>query len=69
MKSVKKEELLQDDEVMKEIQRHRWLESEKKGEDIGFEAAAEDWLNSFSNAWLKCNSVSPKKVKKSAKRI
>ncbi len=69
MKGVKNVELLQNDEVIKEIQRHRWLESEKSGGDTGFEVAAEDWLNSHSDAWLKYNVVPPKKAKKSAKRV
>ena len=69
MKGVKNAELLQNDEVVKEIQRHRWLESEKSGGDTGFEAAAEDWLNSYSDAWLQYNSITTKKAKKSAKRV
>ena len=52
MKAVN-QELLQNKEVVEEINRHRWLESEKAGHDIGFEMAAEDWLNHFSSAWMK----------------
>ena len=45
--------LLENKEVREEINRHLWIESEKAGYDIGFEKAAEDWLNRFSDAWLK----------------
>ena len=46
------QELLKNKEVVEEINRHRWLESEKAGRDIGFESAAQDWLNRFSKAWM-----------------
>ena len=47
-----KKNLLQRKEVIEEINRHLWLESEKAGYDIGFEKAAEDWLARFSAAWM-----------------
>lgn len=47
-----REKLLKDRSVVEEIQRHQWLESEKAGYDIGFERAAEDWLERFSKAWM-----------------
>ncbi len=50
--NVKNKELLQDPEAVEEIKRHLWIESEKAGYDIGFDRAAEDWLNKFSDAWL-----------------
>ncbi len=37
---------------MEEIQRHLWIESEKAGQDIGFERAKEDWLKRFSVTWM-----------------
>ena len=45
--------LLENKEVVEEIHRHLWIESEKAGRDIGFEKAAEDWLTRFSGEWLK----------------
>ena len=45
-------ELLKDQRVVQEIQRHLWIESEKAGTDIGFEKASQDWLNHFSKAWM-----------------
>ena len=52
MALVKKENLLDDARVVDEINRHRWIESEKEGSDIGFEKASQDWLDRFSEAWL-----------------
>lgn len=44
--------LLQDPRVVEEIQRHLWLESEKAGYDVGFQAASEDWFKKFAKAWM-----------------
>lgn len=44
--------LLQNKKVIEEINRHRWIESEKAGHDIGFETASIDWLEKFSKAWM-----------------
>jgi len=45
--------LLKNRNVIQEISRHLWIESERVGHDVGFENAAEDWLIRFSSAWLK----------------
>ena len=34
-----------------EILRHKWLESEKVGHDIGFEKALLDWIVKYRSAW------------------
>lgn len=34
-----------------EILRHKWLESEKAGQDIGFEKALLDWIVRFRSSW------------------
>jgi len=34
-----------------EILRHKWIESEKAGRDIGFEAALIDWVVHHRTAW------------------
>lgn len=34
-----------------EILRHKWLESEKVGRDIGFERALLDWIRKHRSAW------------------
>ena len=46
-------ELLKDKRVIDEINRHKWIESEKSGRDIGFERAAEDWIERFSDDWMR----------------
>lgn len=34
-----------------EILRHKWIESEKKGQDIGFERALLDWIRKHRENW------------------
>tara|TARA_R100000027_G_scaffold67699_1_gene67940 strand:+ start:21937 stop:22164 length:228 start_codon:yes stop_codon:yes gene_type:complete len=34
-----------------EILRHKWLESEKVGSDIGFEKALLDWIRKHREQW------------------
>lgn len=34
-----------------EILKHKWLESEKAGEDIGFERALLDWIQKHRDGW------------------
>jgi hypothetical protein len=34
-----------------EILRHKWVESEKAGRDIGFERALLDWIRFHRNEW------------------
>lgn len=36
-----------------EILRHKWLESEKMGKDIGFEKALLDWIRKHRESWRK----------------
>ena len=36
-----------------EILRHKWLESEKAGCDIGFERALLDWILKHRSSWRK----------------
>ena len=69
MANMKNAELLKDENVKKEIERHKWLESEKAGFDIGFNKAAEDWLNRFSDAWMSQNLSQVKKSTKGARRF
>ena len=61
--------LLSNQQVIEEIERHKWIESEKAGRDIGFDRAAEDWLNRYSEQWMQKNSEQPKLKKRMAKRI
>ena len=34
-----------------EILKHKWIESEKQGQDIGFERALIDWICRHRNEW------------------
>ena len=34
-----------------EILRHKWIESEKAGQDIGFEKALLDWIVKHRSSW------------------
>jgi len=36
-----------------EILRHKWIESEKVGHDIGFERALLDWIVKHRSTWRK----------------
>ena len=37
----------------KQIEQHKWLESEKAGKDIGFEKALFSWVRFHRTRWLK----------------
>lgn len=36
-----------------EILKHKWIESEKAGLDIGFEKALLDWVQNYRKKWIK----------------
>ena len=38
-------------ELKKEIEKHKWIESERNGSDIGFETALVDWMSKHRNGW------------------
>ena len=40
-----------------EILRHKWIESEKLGYDIGFERALTDWIMKHRSKWRKARQV------------
>ena len=42
-----------------EILRHKWIESEKAGYDIGFERALLDWIVRFRTNWRKARKHTP----------
>ena len=52
LKNAEAKKLLRNKRVIEEINRHKWLESEIAGYDIGFEAAAEDWLKKHAAVWV-----------------
>jgi hypothetical protein len=41
-----------------EILRHKWIESEKAGRDIGFEQALTDWIIKHRSSWRKNRQTS-----------
>jgi hypothetical protein len=47
-----REKLLQTKEVVEEINRHKWLQSEMVGYDVGFDKAADDWFEKYATAWV-----------------
>lgn len=47
--SLYQEFLAERDEILK----HKWIESEKAGYDIGFERAHTDWIVKYRAAWLR----------------
>lgn len=47
-----REKLLQVKEVVEEINRHKWLQSEMVGYDVGFEKAADSWFGTYASAWV-----------------
>lgn len=58
--------LLKDKRVTDEINRHKWLESEIAGYDIGYDKAAEDWIENYADAWLAYNDPQLKHFGKSS---
>lgn len=40
-----------------EINRHKWIESEKAGRDVGFEFALTDWILNHRREWRKQRSA------------
>jgi hypothetical protein len=38
--------------------RHKWIESEKAGHDIGFERALTDWIIKHRTKWRKSRQLS-----------
>ena len=52
MPTINDMELLKDKDVVSEINRYKWLESEKLGADIGFERASREWINNCSKQYF-----------------
>lgn len=40
-----------------EIMRHKWIESEKVGHDIGFERALLDWVMNYREKWRSARRI------------
>jgi hypothetical protein len=39
-------------DMKNEIFKHKWIESEKAGQDIGFEKALTDWVTKHRIGWV-----------------
>lgn len=44
-------------DVVREIMVYKWLESEKKGQDIGLNRAAEEWISKHYDDWFRYNRI------------
>lgn len=64
-----KQELLKNKAIVDEINKHKWIESQKLGYDIGFDRAADDWINRFADHWEVAHQPKrePKLIKKGKK--
>jgi hypothetical protein len=63
-KSIEGEDLLKRSSLYREflaereeIMRHKWIESEKAGRDIGFEQALTDWIVKHRSNWRKARQA------------
>ena len=68
MHTTEKQELVKKPEVVEEIKKHLWIESQKAGRDLGYDFAAKDWLDKFADAWMAkhgCAKPCPTTSKKS----
>ena len=55
---VKRSSLYREFEAEREeILRHKWIESEKEGHDIGFERALTDWIMKHRSKWRKSRQL------------
>ena len=54
-------------EEREEILKHKWIESEKVGKDVGFEKALLSWVRNHRNAWKE--SHKPKTLSTDADRV
>lgn len=49
-------QVISNEQMREEIRKHKWIESEKKGRDIGFATAAIDWIKKHGEEWRKHHS-------------
>lgn len=53
MKIADVRDLLKNKDVIEEINRHLWIESQKAGYNIGIERATDEWLRLYAEGWMK----------------
>jgi len=57
---VRKSSLYREFEAEKEeIMKHKWIESQKAGHDIGFERALTDWIIKHRSKWRRSRQQPP----------
>jgi len=61
-------ELLKNKEVIEEINRHLWIESQKVGYSIGIERATDEWLTLYAEGWMKYHMPAKYKVFQAKKK-
>ena len=60
---VKKSSLYREFQAEREeILRHKWIESEKAGYDIGFEKALTDWIMKHRSKWRKSRQAAERQT-------
>ncbi|MBU0467571.1 MAG: hypothetical protein KKD07_09730 [Candidatus Omnitrophica bacterium] len=55
MKITDLRELLKNKQVIEEINKHLWIESQKAGYSIGIERATDEWIRMYASGWMKYN--------------
>lgn len=45
-----------------QIQRHKWLVSEREGKDVGFERALNEWARNHRTAWRRARNLKEKRA-------
>jgi hypothetical protein len=53
MKITELRNLLKNKDVIEEINKHLWIESQKAGYSIGIERATDEWLRLYAPGWVK----------------
>ena len=51
MKKEERYSYLSDPRAIAEIHKHKWIESQKAGREIGFATAAVDWIKTYGSQW------------------
>ena len=52
---------LNDELALIEIRKHKWIESEKRGTEMGFATAAVEWIKKYGSSWKQFRSESGSK--------
>ena len=53
MKINEVKDLLKNKQVIEEINKHLWIESQKTGYNIGIERATDEWLRLYADGWVR----------------